>query len=87
MMFPEDVDDKFLNEIGSEELKRGKRKDELVWTKTRPNHFNDCVVQAMGLALNLEPFLNKMTKEETRAKKVHVRTAPIRVDRGDPSMG
>jgi phage terminase large subunit GpA-like protein len=86
MMFPEDVDDKFLHEIGSEELKRGKRKDELVWTKTRANHFNDCVIQAMGLALNLEPFLNKMTKQERKPPTVRPHSTPRR-DGHDPAMG
>jgi phage terminase large subunit GpA-like protein len=68
IVFPEDVDDEFLEQSKNEGLGEGDKKGELVWKKLGPNHYADCNTQSLGLAYNLDPFQQGMTAEEYQAK-------------------
>jgi phage terminase large subunit GpA-like protein len=69
LAFPEDVDDDFLKQSASEELRPGEREGELVWKHTGPNHQADCNAQAQAAARIINPFQLDETAEEYEQRK------------------
>jgi phage terminase large subunit GpA-like protein len=76
--FPRDVGDRFLRELGAEELQAVGRKGELAWVRKGPNHFLDCTIMAFGAAIHENLFTDGLTFEEAeaRAQVAPARTAP-----------
>jgi phage terminase large subunit GpA-like protein len=89
LLLPEDVDEDLLEQSKNEALVKGKRKEELVWVKTGPNHYADCHTYAYGVALNLDPYQRNQTVDEYRALRPMIwRPEPMPpVDDHDPAMG
>ena len=87
---PEDVDDMWIDQSRAEALGKGKKHNELVWTKTGPNHFADCNTYALGCAYNIDPFQKGQTAEEYRQRRRFVRGAGGgggAADRPDHALG
>jgi hypothetical protein len=86
------VDEEFLRQSTNEELKRGKRKEELVWAKSGggANHYGDCNTQALGMGYNLDFFQRGRTAEEAAQERPRARPddGPAGGGSGyDPAMG
>jgi phage terminase large subunit GpA-like protein len=69
LAFPEDVEEGYLEQSKNEAMGKGKRRDELVWEKTGPNHYADCNTYAFGLALNFDPYQKNQTPEEAQRQR------------------
>jgi len=76
LALPEDCTDLWLEQSKNEELRKGKRSNELVWKATGANHIADCNVYAYALALHFDPFTHNLTAEEFEQQRQSRRPMP-----------
>lgn len=81
IVLPQNVPNRFVLESSSERLVR--EKGELVWKARGPNHFSDCNVQALGAAINLNPFVRKSRDEHVKEANQQAEAAQRRRIRRD----